>query len=355
MADSSRLEGSNEYKMAENSFSYGTTIKLDGSNYEIWSRVFMMSVAGHKKKYVIEEDEPLEKKGKYATWDEDNNIVMAWIMNSVESRIAPTIACYTKAKDMWSFLKKTYSHAMNVIKILQLEEELCNIRQEDQDLSQYFATLTAAYERLKALRPPCKHCYASHFENSMVAKFLSGLPLEYSVAKSQILTGSDLPDLADTYNRLSRLAVTLTQATHDTPVSALVMSGGHGHSSFFGSRGRGTGHGRFQCSYFGKLGHLEDRCWDKHPHLRFAGPQGCGGGRTNAGKGSSSSTATSSQVTTSMVESPTRISPLYSLNLNKEEYDLVLAQRSTPASTSTTTIDSAFSVGAPTSDPGLTN
>ncbi|KAF3772548.1 hypothetical protein EJ110_NYTH57610 [Nymphaea thermarum] len=40
---------------------------------------------------------------------------MAWIMNSVESRIAPTIAYYTKAKDMWSFLKKTYSHATNAL------------------------------------------------------------------------------------------------------------------------------------------------------------------------------------------------------------------------------------------------
>ncbi|KAF3771682.1 hypothetical protein EJ110_NYTH59819 [Nymphaea thermarum] len=86
---------------------------------------------------------------------------------------------------------------------------------------------------------------------------------EYSVAKSQILTGSDLPDLADTYNRLSRLAVTLTQLMHDTPVPALVMSGGRSHSSFVGTRGRGAGRGRFQCSYCGKLGHLEDRCWDK--------------------------------------------------------------------------------------------
>ncbi|KAF3777993.1 hypothetical protein EJ110_NYTH44602 [Nymphaea thermarum] len=243
MADSSRLEGSNEYKMAGNSFSYGTPIKLDGSNYEIWSRVFMMSVAGHRKKYILEKDEPLEKTRKYDAWNEDNNIVMSWIRNSVGSRIAPTIAYYIKARDMWSFLKKTYSHATNVIKILLLEEELCNIRQGDQDLSQYFATLTAAYEQLKALRPPCKHCYASHFETGMVAKFLSGLSSEYSVAKSQIFTGSDLPNLTDTYNRLSRLAVTLSQPTHDTLVSALVISGRRGQSSFAGTRGRDPSRG----------------------------------------------------------------------------------------------------------------
>ncbi|KAF3785131.1 hypothetical protein EJ110_NYTH28778 [Nymphaea thermarum] len=220
MAENSKSEGPADYKMAGNSFSYGTTMKLNGSNYEIWSRVFIMSVAGHRKKYILEEDEPIEKKGIYAAWDEDNYIVMSWIMNSVESHIAPTIAYYTKAKDMWSFLRKTYLHATNVIKILQLEEELCNIRQGDQDLSQYFATLTAAYERLKALRPPCQHCYASHAETGMVAKFLSGLSSEYSVAKSQILTGSELPDLADTYNRLSRFAATRPYFPPSSPSSS---------------------------------------------------------------------------------------------------------------------------------------
>ncbi|XP_049932639.1 uncharacterized protein LOC126409898 [Nymphaea colorata] len=365
MAENSKSEGSTDYKMAGNSFSYGTTMKLNGSNYEIWSRVFIMSVAGHRKKYILEEDEPIEKKGIYAAWDEDNYIVMSWIMNSVESHIAPTIAYYTKAKDMWSFLRKTYSHATNVIKILQLEEELCNIRQGDQDLSQYFATLTAAYERLKALRPPCQHCYASHVETGMVAKFLSGLSSEYSVAKSQILTGSELPDLADTYNRLSRFAATLSQTTHDIPVSALVISGGRGPSSFGGTRGRGTGRGagrgRFQCSYCGKIGHLEDRCWDKHPHLRSNVSSGRGGGRITTSRGPSSSQATHSKATISMVESSTdpSIFMSYSLNLSKDEYDRVLAQRSGSTSASTSTnaavVDSAFSVGAPTADPGLTN
>ncbi|KAF3793252.1 hypothetical protein EJ110_NYTH10030 [Nymphaea thermarum] len=314
-----------------------------------------MSVAGHRKKYILEEDEPIEKKGIYVAWDEDNYIVMSWIMNSVESHIAPTIAYYTKAKEMWSFLRKTYTHATNIIKILQLEEELCNIRHGDQDLSQYFATLIAAYERLKALRPPCQHCYASHYETGMVAKFLSGLSPEYSVAKSQILTGNDLPDLADTYNRLSHLAVTLSKNTHDIPVSALVISGGWGPSSYGGTRGPGAGRSRFQCSYCGKVGHLEDHCWDKHPHLRSSVSSRRGGGRIATGKGSSSTQAAHSMATISMVESSTdpSISMSYSPNLSKDEYDRVLAQRFASTSANAIVIDSAFSVGTPTDDSAI--
>ncbi|KAF3786845.1 hypothetical protein EJ110_NYTH24303 [Nymphaea thermarum] len=309
--------------MAGNSFSYGTTMKLNGSNYEIWSRVFIMSVAGHRKKYILEEDEPIEKKGIYAAWDEDNYIVMSWIMNSVEAHIAPTIAYYTKAKDMWSFLRKTYSHATNVIKILQLEEELCNIRQGDQDLSQYFATLTAAYERLKALRPPCQHCYASHAETGMVAKFLSGLSSEYSVAKSQILTGSELPDLADTYNRLSRFAATLSQTTHDTPVSALVISGGRGPSSVGG------------LMFPLDVVEVESPQAEVNLHLKQLIQR-------------------QQYLWLSLL---LILLYLCHILLSKDEYDRVLAQRSASTSTSTsanaTVVESAFSVGAPTVDPAV--
>ncbi|KAF3776309.1 hypothetical protein EJ110_NYTH48059 [Nymphaea thermarum] len=217
-----------------------------------------------------------------------------------------------------------------------------------------------------ALRKGSRSCTSHPIQRfvsyaKLMAKFLSGLSSEYSVAKSQILTGSELPDLADTYNRLSRFAATLAQTMHDTPVSALVISGGRGPSSFGGTRGRGTGRGagrgRFQCSYCGKIGHLEDRCWDKHPHLRSNVSSGRGGGRITTSRGPSSSQATHSKATISMVESSTdpSISMSYSLNLSKDEYDRVLAQRSASTSTSTSTnaavVDSAFSVGAPTADP----
>ncbi|KAF3777265.1 hypothetical protein EJ110_NYTH46202 [Nymphaea thermarum] len=208
MAEINKSEFSHEVKSGGNPFSYGSTVKLDGSNYEIWSRVFMMSVIGHQNEHVIEENEPVEKSGKYVYWKEDNNIVMSWIMNSVQPQIASTIAYYTSAKQMWDFLKQTYSNDKNVNKILQVEEELLNLQQGDQSLAQYLASLKSISERLKALRPPCPTCYKTHVEQSMVAKFLQGLSSEYAVAKAQMLTGAEIPDLAEAYNRLSRLAVT---------------------------------------------------------------------------------------------------------------------------------------------------
>ncbi|KAF3777767.1 Anaphase-promoting complex subunit 1, partial [Nymphaea thermarum] len=55
---------------------------------------------GHRKRHIIEDDEPTIKSGKYMTWEEDDNMVMSWIMNYVQPQIAPTIAYYTTGKEL---------------------------------------------------------------------------------------------------------------------------------------------------------------------------------------------------------------------------------------------------------------
>ncbi|KAF3772663.1 hypothetical protein EJ110_NYTH53440 [Nymphaea thermarum] len=55
---------------------------------------------GHRKRHIIEEDGPTNKSRKYITWEEDDSMVMSWIMNSVQPQIASTITYYTTAKEM---------------------------------------------------------------------------------------------------------------------------------------------------------------------------------------------------------------------------------------------------------------
>ncbi|KAF3774175.1 hypothetical protein EJ110_NYTH53733 [Nymphaea thermarum] len=83
---------------------------------------------------------------------------------------------------------------------VEVEEELLNLQQDDQSLAQYFASLKSTYERLKALRSPCPTCHKTQCEQSIVAKFLQGLSPEYALAKAQMLTGAEIPNLSEAYN-----------------------------------------------------------------------------------------------------------------------------------------------------------
>ncbi|KAF3778521.1 hypothetical protein EJ110_NYTH43317 [Nymphaea thermarum] len=73
-----------------------------------------LGVKGHRKRNIIEEDEPIDKSRKYMTWEEDDSMVMAWIMNNVQPQIASSITYYTTAKEMLEFLRETYSQDKNL-------------------------------------------------------------------------------------------------------------------------------------------------------------------------------------------------------------------------------------------------
>lgn len=42
-----------DYKAFHNPFSYGTTVKQDGSSCSMWFRTFMMSIKGHKSTILL--------------------------------------------------------------------------------------------------------------------------------------------------------------------------------------------------------------------------------------------------------------------------------------------------------------
>ncbi|KAF3772684.1 GLE1 protein, partial [Nymphaea thermarum] len=178
---------------------------------------------------------------------------------------------------------------------------------------------------------------------------------EYAAAKDQMLTGSEIPELSDAYNRLSRLAISLSQPTSVTSASALVVGGGRGHGgSPYSARGRGIGRGtggrgRFQCTYCGKIGHLEDRCWDKH------GRPSLSQGRnmvTKQGKSPTHSSMGSAQIATPTVEdaSSSTVPETVTVSIDRVEYEQFLAHKASHASASTALTDRAFSVGPSTSD-----
>ncbi|XP_031490377.1 uncharacterized protein LOC116257597 [Nymphaea colorata] len=220
------------------------------------------------------------------------------------------------------------------------------MQQGDMDLTEYFTKLKFTYEKMNSLKPPCKHCLKSHMEQMIVVKFLAGLSSDYSAAKAQMLTGSDFPDLDEAFNRLNRLVVILPPSTNNSQPSALASFGG-GRNAQYSSRGRGRGRGlggrgRLQCTYCGRLGHLEDRCWNKV-------------GKPNT---SASTTVTSSSIpapnsqSTSMVPkvNPTTASvDATSLKLTPAELDLIMVHRSNTApstsSTSPAITNSTFSAG----------
>ncbi|KAF3784839.1 hypothetical protein EJ110_NYTH29576 [Nymphaea thermarum] len=274
-------------------------------------------------------------------------------MNSTQPHIAAGLCYYNTVKDMWNSLRQTYSQDKNISKILQVQQELLQMQQGDMDLTEYFTKLKFTYEKMNSLKPPCKHCLKSHMEQMIVVKFLAGLSSDYSATKAQMLTGSDFPDLDKAFNRLNRLAVTLPPSLNNMQPSALASFGG-GRGGLYSSRGRGRGRGpggrgRLQCTFCGRLGHLEDRCWNKV-------------GKPNTSTSPSVTSSSSSTPNTRPITLAPKVNPTVasldatSLNLSPAEIDLIMEHRSnaTPSTSSASTVVTslAYSAGNTTSSKG---
>ncbi|KAF3789759.1 hypothetical protein EJ110_NYTH14143 [Nymphaea thermarum] len=139
---------------------------------------------------------------------------------------------------------------------------------------------------------------------------------------------------------------------------ALDAQGGHGHGTTYSARVRGIGRGiggrgRFQCTYCGKIGHLEDRCWDKHGRSSSLSQER--NMVTKQGKSPTHSSMGSAQAAAPTVEdSSSSIAPeTVTASIDKVEYEKFLAHKASQASASTALTDRAFSVGPSTSDSGF--
>lgn len=67
-------DNAHELNSSWNPFSYGTSIKLNGSDYDIWSPSFLIFIKGHEKNHLIEEVELTDNTGKHSPWKKENSM-----------------------------------------------------------------------------------------------------------------------------------------------------------------------------------------------------------------------------------------------------------------------------------------
>ena len=67
-----------------------TTISVNGSNFLHWSWAIYLYIKGHGKiGYLIRKTIAPEKNdATYATWDAENSMIMAWLVNAMEEDIS---------------------------------------------------------------------------------------------------------------------------------------------------------------------------------------------------------------------------------------------------------------------------
>nr|XP_028959426.1 uncharacterized protein LOC114825186 [Malus domestica] len=149
-------------------------VKLNGSNYSLWSKVLEMHIAGRGKKGFVTGSikEPKEDSAEYEAWETGNAIVKGWLINSMD----PTIMGFSSISVLLEKFGK---------KLLEQLDQRRPIKME-------------CAGDLKTLR--------EEIQLDRVYAFLAGLDDIFDKVRSDILRSQPLPSVEEVFSIVRREA-----------------------------------------------------------------------------------------------------------------------------------------------------
>ncbi|XP_075514618.1 uncharacterized protein LOC142549521 [Primulina tabacum] len=209
-----------------------TVHRLNGQNFLELSQSVKLAIDGRGKLGYLtgEAEKPAETESTYKTWRSKNSLVMAWLLNSMDTSIARPYMFMKTAKDVWDSVKETYSDSENSSQIFELKAKLWNLKQGDREVTIYYNEMAALWQELDQHYDDVwasKDDYArqkKREENDRVYMFLAGMNQNLDEVKGRILGRKPLPSIREVFSEIrqeeSRKKVMHSQAENNIgPVS----------------------------------------------------------------------------------------------------------------------------------------
>ncbi|XP_019236900.1 PREDICTED: uncharacterized protein LOC109217124 [Nicotiana attenuata] len=137
----------------------------------------------------------------------ENDMVVAWIPNSLDQDIRETVMYTESAERLWNEIEKRFGQASG-IKIYQIRKEISSVSQGTSSISSYFNRIKKLWDELSySISYPdcvcgCKEKFQKLDEDQKVHQFLMGLNESYSTIRRSILLMKPLPDVDSVYTML---------------------------------------------------------------------------------------------------------------------------------------------------------
>ncbi|GMI84832.1 hypothetical protein HRI_002152500 [Hibiscus trionum] len=264
-----------------------TNHRLDGKNFLQWSQSVLMVIRGRGKLGYIngEIPRPSLTDPTYATWELNNSIVMAWLINSMESHISRTYLLFKTAKEMWDAVKENYSDLGNASQVFEIKLKLKDIQQGTLEVTQYYNNLKILWQELDMYYEVdwgegLEHTkFISHLNKERLYEFLAGLNRDLDEVRGRILGRTPLPTIGEAFAKVRREENRrrvmmgdfkepkfLTSSGHrPTESSALVSRAPQSQKNRVGNdSGQSRSVDRVWCSYCNRTGHTKEKCFKLH-------------------------------------------------------------------------------------------
>ncbi|KAJ8619667.1 hypothetical protein MRB53_028196 [Persea americana] len=257
-------------------------IKLDGTNYALWSQVVEMYISGKDKLGYINGDlpQPPSMDLSFRKWRTDNAIVKGWLINSMDSSLIGNFIRFPTAKMVWDSIATTYFDGSDTSQVYDLRHRVMQLKQAGGSLEKYYNDLQGLWREIDFRRPNPMECavdihkYNSILQEDRVYVFLDGLDDRLDKIRADMLQLRPFPTVEQAYAHVRREAirqtVMITGSAEAVPGAVLTTKGlrlgptnptSTMHNGKPKSRVSSEG---LKCTHCGHLKHTHETCFKLH-------------------------------------------------------------------------------------------
>ena len=80
---------------------------------------------------------PNKDSPKFAAWDEEDSMIMAWLWNSMIPEISDTCMFLNTAKEIWVAVEQTYSQAKDAAQVYDVKVKTVAAKQGNKTVTEY--------------------------------------------------------------------------------------------------------------------------------------------------------------------------------------------------------------------------
>ncbi|XP_070056749.1 uncharacterized protein [Nicotiana tomentosiformis] len=265
------------------SYTLGTMlvfVPFAGTRFGDWKERMIISMSTKNKVQLIDGFiiQPTTNSPLDSHWQRCNNMVKAWITNSLSKDIAKIILYYKTAREAWNNLVERYGVA-NIFQYYSLQQSISSTSERSSDIATYYTKLKEYWDKIYiiSLERPCT-CSAMHefSEAQKLIQFISGLNKTYSTIKSNILMMSLVPSVEKAYSILIRDEKQREINSGSQPFSSdstSFIANSNSNSSpnqpntiknFTQRLNFEPRRSTLSCKYCKKPGHIVDKCYKLH-------------------------------------------------------------------------------------------
>ena len=247
------------------------SVLLNEFNYLPWSRAVTIALGGRSKLGFIngKEKAPVFDSPEYEIWLSKDQLVMSWILNSMERNIAEIFSYSESSLDLWEALRDMYGNQNNSARIFQIQQEVNALRQDGRPFVSLLGNFKSLWSELEVYRPHTVDpvVLKKRTEQDRVFQVLASLGSEFEDLRCHILMSPELPSLKSVCSTIQREEVRRKVMIRETVTNSSDTRAYIAHKNYEGKSIKGK-RLDLKCEHCNAPGHTSDRCWVLHPELK---------------------------------------------------------------------------------------